>query len=109
MPYNETVSCNEKYLISSEADIRNPSDKRKPMVAIKATTGFFQLFFSRFPVFFLLFFLLLFLQRSFHETTEQRMRSVWTGFQLRMSLCGNEERMILQLNHLDDATVRGKA
>ena len=26
-----------------------------------------------------------------------------------MSLCGNEERMILQLNHLDDATVRGKA
>ena len=50
MPYNETVSCNEKYLISSEADIRNPSDKRKPMVAIKATTGFFQLFFSRFPL-----------------------------------------------------------
>ena len=37
------------------------------------------------------------------------MRSVWTGFQLRMSLCGNEERMILQLNHLDDAAVRGKA
>lgn len=60
MPYNETVSCNEKYLISSEADIRNPSDKRKPMVAIKATTGFFQLFFSRFPVFFLLFFSFIF-------------------------------------------------
>ena len=37
------------------------------------------------------------------------MRSVWTGFQFRMSLCGNEERMILQLNHLDDAAVRGKA
>lgn len=37
------------------------------------------------------------------------MRSVWTGLQLRMSLCGNEERMILQLNHLNDAAVRGKA
>lgn len=52
MPYNETVSCNEKYLISSEADIRNPSDKRKPVVAIKATTGFFQLFFSLFSFIF---------------------------------------------------------
>lgn len=52
MPYNETVSCNEKYLISSEADIRNPSDKRKPMVAIKATTGFFQSFSSLFSFIF---------------------------------------------------------
>ena len=37
------------------------------------------------------------------------MRAVRAGFQLRMRLGGDEERVILQLDHLDDAAVRGKA
>ena len=37
------------------------------------------------------------------------MRTIWSGFQLRMRLGGNEERMIRDLDHLHDSAVRGNA
>ena len=37
------------------------------------------------------------------------MRAVRSGFQLRMRLGGNEERMIRDLDHLHDSAVRGNA
>ena len=37
------------------------------------------------------------------------MWAVRSGFQLRMSLGCDEERMILQLDHLHDTSIRGQA
>ena len=46
------------------------------------------------------------LERSFHEVTEQRMRIVRTGLQLRMELRADEPRMILDLYDLDETVIR---
>ena len=47
------------------------------------------------------------LQRCCHKAAEQRMRPVGSGFQLRMTLSGQEEGMAFELNHFYDASVRG--
>ena len=40
------------------------------------------------------------IQRCIHERGEERMRSIWPGFELRMKLATEEPRMIGQFDHL---------
>ena len=47
------------------------------------------------------------LERCSDKALEQGMRSVRTGFKLRMRLGGNEERMRRQLAHFHDPSIRG--
>ena len=50
--------------------------------------------------------LLLMLNRRTDEIAEQRMRTVRTGFQFRMSLCCDEPRMFRDLDHFYDPFIR---
>ena len=52
---------------------------------------------------------LIFVNRRLDKTAEQRMRTVGTGLQLRMRLCGDKEGMLRQFAHFNDAPVRRKA
>ena len=45
-------------------------------------------------------------QRSFDEAFKQRVRAVGPGFQLRMALGSDKERMVRKLDHLNDPSVR---
>ena len=45
-------------------------------------------------------------QRCLDEVAEQRMRIVRAGLELRMSLRSHKPRMILDLDHLDQAVIR---
>lgn len=49
--------------------------------------------------------LLLMLNRRTDEIAEQRMRTVRTGFEFRMRLGCNVERMIRKLDHLDNSSI----
>ena len=49
----------------------------------------------------------LILQSRLHESLKQRMRSVGSGLELRVSLGGYEEGMLGKLAHLHDTSVRG--
>ena len=53
--------------------------------------------------------LFLILQCSFNESLEQWMRSVWSGFQLRMRLSCDKPWMRRDLNHLYNTAVRWKS
>ena len=48
------------------------------------------------------------LQGGFYEAFEQRVRAVRSGFQFRMSLRSDKERMLFQFHHLYDTPVRRK-
>lgn len=48
------------------------------------------------------------LQGGFYEAFEQRVRAVRSGFQFRMSLRADKERMLFQFHHLYDTSIRGK-
>ena len=51
----------------------------------------------------------LILQSRLHESLKQRMRSVGSGLELRVSLGGYEEGMLGKLAHLHDTSVRGQS
>ena len=42
----------------------------------------------------------------FDEAAEERMRTIRTGLEFRMSLGRKEERMILQFDHFDNTVIR---
>lgn len=52
---------------------------------------------------------LLVIDSRLDESAEERMRTVRTGFEFRMRLGRDEERMILEFHHLDDAVIRREA
>jgi len=45
------------------------------------------------------------LQRRFHELPKQRMGAVGAGFELRVELAADEERVVGELDHLDQVEV----
>ena len=56
---------------------------------------------------FVLYLLFLFrLQCGCYESLEQRMWAVWSGFEFRVSLCGNEERVIREFDDLHNSSIR---
>ena len=50
--------------------------------------------------------LVLLFESGFHESFEEWMRPVRSGFEFRMCLCRNEPRMGRDFDHFDDAAVR---